>query len=356
MTPRILFLREHFRWMGRHSGYDPLCDAVLRLRPGDHRSVFVKRRLPRGSRPLLDRLRRHGRGSPFYNVFGARAEAETLLRARLQRPDLVHVTYVENQLGLLARHRDRLPARLVGTVHQPPGWYRMRHKNPAQLEALDALIVMGREAARWFEARVPGRVHFVPYAVDTDFFRPADPGRSPREPRCLFAGRWLRDLPALEEVIEQVLARDPKVGFDLLVPHDDRKDDLFLRLARHEQVRFHAGLSDDALLALYRSASLLLLPMFDCLGNSVLLEALACGLPVVTNDVGALPDYTRPEFADRLPRGDVSGMAEAVLRRLGDPAEQDARGTAARRFAEQELSWDTAARATLDIYDAVLAR
>ncbi|MCP5055393.1 MAG: glycosyltransferase family 4 protein [bacterium] len=359
MTSRFLFLREHFRWMGRHSGYDPLCDEVLRMRPGDHRSVFVRRSLPPGTRPVFNRLRRRGQGSPFYNIYGARAEAEAFLRARISKPDLVHVTYVENQLGLLARYRDHLPARLVGTVHQPPGWYRLRHKNLGQLKALDALIVMGRAEARWFEARVPGRVHFVPYAVDTDFFRPVGPaelGKQAREPRCLFAGRWLRDLPALEGVIEQVLARDSKVGFDLLVPHADRKDDLFLRLSRHEQVRFHAGLDDDALLSLYRSASLLLLPMFDCLGNSVLLESLACGLPVVTNDVGALPDYTREAFADLLPRGDVAGMADAVLRRLGDPTERDARGQAARTFAEQELSWSGAARATLDIYDAVLAR
>ena len=355
MSEKVLFLREHFRWMGRHSGYDPLCEEIARQRPGEQASVFVQPALPRGTKRLAARLRKQGQGSPFYNVNGAWAEARAFLRARVSKPDLVHVTYVENQLGLMARYRDRLPGKLVGTVHQPPGWYRLRHKNMGQLEALDALIVMGREAARWFEARVPGRVHFIPYAIDTGFFRPPEPGTPAPEPRCLFAGRWLRDVPALAATIEEVLQRDPKVGFDLLVPKDDRKDEALLRLARHEQVRFHAGLSDEALLALYHRASLLLLPMFDCLGNSVLLESLACGLPVVTNDVGALPDYTRPGFADLLPRGDVAGMAEAVLRRLGDPAERESRGRAARAFAEQALGWEAAARATLDVYDALLS-
>ena len=94
--------------------------------------------------------------------------------------------------------------------------------------------------------------------------------------------------------------------------------------------------------------------MFDCLGNSVLLESLACGLPVITNRVGAIPDYTDPSFADLLPRGDITGMANAILERLGDPSALEGRSQAARAFAERQLGWDAAAKATLDIYDDVL--
>ena len=228
----------------------------------------MERKLPVGSRRFFQSLRQRGQGSPFFNVHGARGEARAFLQARVHRSDLVHVTYVENQLGLLSRYRSHLPSRLVGTVHQPPGWYRLRHKNIDHLQALDALIVMGREAAHWFEERVPGRVHYVPYSVDLEFFQPrASPSQSPA-PRCLFAGRWLRDLPVLEGVIEEVLKTDPKIRFDLLVPHNDRKDDLFLRLAGHEQVFFHSGLSDDQLLKLYRGSSLLLLPCSTALATA----------------------------------------------------------------------------------------
>jgi glycosyltransferase involved in cell wall biosynthesis len=353
-------VRERIRWMGRHSGYDPLCDALSATGACSGRTVELRvgARLAPGVRGLLGGIRRRGRGSPFYNDYSALAELRVLARARTRPVDVVHLTYVENQFGLLGRARGWLDAALVGTVHQPPGWYRLRHKHAGALAAFDALIALGRREATWFEELAPGRVHYVPYAVDSDFFRPAEavtPGRD-AAPRVVFGGRWLRDWDTLVEVVDRVLARDPHVRFDLLVPQDVRSDARLLRAARHPQVTWHGGLSDARLLALYQRASLLLLPMVDCVGNSVLLEAIACGLPVVASDVGAMRDYTREDFASLHPVADAGGMAEAVLELAGDPGECERRGKAARAFAEEALSWEQTARETLRVYQAARAR
>ncbi len=358
--PRVLWVRERIRWMGRHSGYDPVCDALEAAGACRGRAVELRvgGRLPPGVRRLLRGLRKRARGSPFYNTDSAWAELRVLLAARRRATDLVHLTYLENQLGLLGRFRRRLDAALVGTVHQPAGWYRLRHKHMATLGACDALIALGRGQAAWLEERFTGRVHFVPYAVDTDFFRPSpEPEAGPADPpRILFAGKWLRDWDTLVRVVDRVLERAPEVGFDLLVPDDVRGDARLLRAARHDRVAWHSRLSDERLLALYRDASALLLPMVDCVGNSVLLEALACGLPVVASDVGAMRDYTRDEFASLFAVGDDAGMADEVLRLVADPADRARRGKAARAFAEEALRWERVAAETRRVYDVALAR
>jgi len=351
----VLFLREKIRWMGTHSGYDPICDAVMRARPGPYRAVQVRggARAPFGFASVLGQLRKRAQGSPFYSVNSVRAEIEALVRCRFQRTGVLHSTYVENQLGWIPRLRSRVPARLVGTVHQPPGWYRLRHRHVEQLAALDAVIVLGSRASRYFEEIAPGRVFFIPYAVDLEFFRPGKQAAE-QSPRCFFGGKWLRDWDTLVPVIERVLERHSTVQFDLLVPKDARADGRLLRLARHDRVHWHAGVSDAALLALYQRADLLLLPMLDCVGNSVLVEAIACGLPVVASDVGALRDYCEPSFATLTPAGEVAPMVDAVLALLDDPEERRRRSSLARAFAEKRFSWQSAAQQTLAVYDRVL--
>jgi glycosyltransferase involved in cell wall biosynthesis len=89
-------------------------------------------------------------------------------------------------------------------------------------------------------------------------------------------------------------------------------------------------------------------PEIDQSGS--LLRALGAGLPAVVYDVGGLADPVRAYGAGRVvPSGDVAAMATAVRELLADPqALATARDGALR--ARQELTWDRAAQAHLDLY------
>ena len=67
-----------------------------------------------------------------------------------------------------------------------------------------------------------------------------------------------------------------------------------------------------------------------------ILEAAACGLPVVSTSVGTLPDY--PSLGVSVPVGDASALAAAVQALLDDPARREALGRSARATVERELS------------------
>ena len=108
----------------------------------------------------------------------------------------------------------------------------------------------------------------------------------------------------------------------------------------------------EGLLREYRSADLFLLPLTDCTANNCLLEAMACGLPLVASDVGGVRDYATDESAALVPPGDGEAMADAVLGLCGDDERRAEMARAARRRA-LALDWDRVANSLLGVYEAV---
>jgi len=187
--------------------------------------------------------------------------------------------------------------------------------------------------------------------VDTNHFAPRNGAAPPAEPGadpvCLFVGSWLRDFDVLEEVVRLVGEREPAVRFRVLT-----SDERLSTLRELPNVEAVGRVDDDALLREYQSADLFLLPLTDCTANNSLLEAMACGLPLVATDVGGVRDYASVDCAALVPPRDGQAMAEAVLALCRDDGRREAMGRAARGRA-LELDWDRVAGRLVDVYEAV---
>ncbi len=355
----ILRTRTRIKWMGRYSGYDRGCDYLEDCSEG-WRFIDVHRRLDSLGpfrRRYIDLRRRGCSESPSYDTYSYLLERDVLRRAAKERPDLVHLMYFEKDLGLL-ENRARIGASaLIATAHQPRSWWNLVHGRPEVVQSLDGLIVLTDREAEYWEEFLPGRVSVARHGVDVEFFCPSENTATiSSEPRCLVVGHWLRDFSTLAEVVDLLSERVPAIGFDIVIPLVARSLDVMMRLARHDTVRFVEGLTDEELRDFYRRSTLLLLPMLDATANNAILEAQACGVPIVSTDVGGVAFYVTPAFADLLPVGDSEGIANAVVRLIESEQERERRGRAARDHALEHHSWHRLATCTLEAYENVLRK
>jgi glycosyltransferase involved in cell wall biosynthesis len=90
--------------------------------------------------------------------------------------------------------------------------------------------------------------------------------------------------------------------------------------------------------------------------NSVM-EALSCGLPIVATDVGGIPDIVEHRKNGLLvDKGDIEGLANALISLLNDYDECVAMGKAAQLFARDHLDARKTVRQLVDLYSELVSR
>ena len=114
---------------------------------------------------------------------------------------------------------------------------------------------------------------------------------------------------------------------------------------------FLPRVTDDQLIALYQNATLFVLPtLYEgfCLP---VLEAMACGTPVITSNVSSLPEVTG-NAAILVNPNNIDELAEAIYNVLAREDLQKELREKGMRQAKQ-FSWQETARQTLKIYEQV---
>jgi glycosyltransferase involved in cell wall biosynthesis len=284
------------------------------------------------------------------------AEAELLLRCNEEQVDLIH--YIDGELngGLLpslprAMFAGGTRPAFVATFHQPPDLLADMLA-PHVLERLDAIVVLCDSQAEALRHRVAAeRIFVVPHGIDTEFFHPARMlrARAPADPfRLLLVGHWLRDIAAARAACAMMRASGLPITLTVVSP------DASLR-AIDPSVHFLSGLTDEELRAAYWDADALFLPLLDATANNAVLEAMACGLPVISTAVGGVPEAVGAEAGILCAAGDAGALAAAAIRLAENNAERQAMGMAGRRQAEG-LTWPHIARLHEAVYAAALAR
>ena len=121
-----------------------------------------------------------------------------------------------------------------------------------------------------------------------------------------------------------------------------------------QNVTIVSGLNDDELVACYRQASCLLMTVECATANNAIVEALACGVPIVSENIGGIAEYTGTDSALLCEPGSVEGLTTAILTLYEQREQAEKMG----RFARQrgkELEWPLVATRTIRVYEQILS-
>lgn len=196
-------------------------------------------------------------------------------------------------------------------------------------------------------------VSVVPNGVDVDRIDAAP--RLQAQPRQLvFVGQmgWFpnRDGVAwfFDEVLPRILAERPRARF--VVVGKSQGLEVPERVA--DAVRL-TGFVDDVA-SVVRASAICVVPLRSGSGTRLkVLEAMACGTPIVSTRIGA-QGIELTHGGDVLFADGAADFAAAVVGLLDDPARAAALGRAARALAVARYDWNTIGRGLLDVYDAML--
>ncbi|MHC4167693.1 MAG: glycosyltransferase family 4 protein [Planctomycetota bacterium] len=161
-----------------------------------------------------------------------------------------------------------------------------------------------------------------------------------------------------------VVGRDTRLGDVRLILVGDWAGDSFhtcyeelcTLIERHSlghAVHFPGFVPDEDLVHLYSACQAFVLPSYlEGFGLPVV-EAMACGAPVVTSNVGSLPEIV-DGAGELFDPHEVTALADCLKRVLGDSAYRRELQTRSRRRV-QDFSWETAARQMRSIFETVKA-
>jgi rhamnosyl/mannosyltransferase len=283
-----------------------------------------------------------------------------------------HLPYPPAELGhmllgrsrglVLSYHSDIVRQKLLGTFYSP--FLRLLLRQADRISVSNPTYIRTSP----YLSRVSEKCCVIPYGINLSAFA-ATPalrqaaaevrGRYAPKPLLLFVGR-LRHYKGLNVLIDAMRTIDAHllvVGAGMM---ENEWRGQATALGLDGRITFLGDLSDAEKLTMLHAADLFVLPSnnrAEAFGI-VLIEAMACGLPLISTELGTGTSFVNrhEETGLVVPPNDPAALAAAINRLLGDEALRRRMGAAALSRALTEFDVDTMAARMFELYQDVLSK
>lgn len=281
--------------------------------------------------------------------------------------DIVHVQWpIPNGLGALFLKKI-YGVHYINTIHGEEVYLSKRYH---MLFALRGLVnnsektITNSSATRdsCLEAGLEKeKLDIIPFGVDTEFFRPLETPKKEDMFQILSVGYLIerKGFEYLIKAMNDVLKKYENVQLTIVGsgPLEKKLNNLIKKLKLQNNIKIIKNISDDELLRLYNSSDIFVLPsIVDSQGNTeglgvVLLEAMACKLPVIGSNIGGIPDIIQDgETGLLVTEKDISGLSRAILNIIENEKLRKKLAINGYNTVQEKFSWENVTESYLKIY------
>ncbi|NNN22596.1 MAG: glycosyltransferase family 4 protein [Acidimicrobiales bacterium] len=317
-------------------------------------------------------------GFPEPRTFSLRVRK--MLSKRLGEFDIVH----DNQClgpGLLGIVQDGFP--LIATIHHPitvdreldishattwrrklslRRWYGFLGMQKRVASKVQRVITVSQSSRNDVSKQLGvdiEKINVVPVGVDHTVFRPMPniervPGRLMTTASADVPMKGL--VPLLEALAKIRTERHAELVIVGKLRPESKIPELLDRLNLKDAVTFLHGLSDQDIVDLYAQAEVAVVPSLYEGFSLPAIEAMACGVPLVTTTGGALPEVVGKdgESALLVTPNDPSALSHAIIELLESPELRARLGAAGRKRVLGRYTWQVTAKGTAEQYIELL--
>lgn len=298
----------------------------------------------------------------FYPALRRMEQGIDITHAHLPYPpgELGHMLLGRSRGLVLSYHSDIVRQKVLGALYSP--FLRVLLRRADRISVSNPAYIRTSP----FLSRVAEKCSVIPFGIDlNDFAATPDMRRAAAEirsryapkPLLLFVGR-LRHYKGLNVLIDAMRTIDAHllvVGAGMM---EAEWRGQAANLGLDDRITFLGDLSDADKLQMLHAADLFVLPSTNRAEafGIVLIEALACGLPLVTTELGTGTSFVNQHGETGLvvPPHDSDALAAAIHQLLGDETMRKRMASAALARAQREFNVTTMAERMLALYQDVL--
>ena len=243
-------------------------------------------------------------------------------------------------------------------IHRWHGFLRMQKRVAKRLNAVVTVSEASAiDIAADFAVK-PEAIRVMPLGVDIDVFRPLSgvEREAGRLMTTASADAPLKGLPVLLKAMALLRPQFPELTLTLIgrPKADGEARRLIDALDLEDAIDYRHGISTEEMVACYAKATVAVVPsLYEGFGLPAI-EAMACGVPLVSTNGGALPEVVG-EAGKLVDTGDEQALAAAIADLLLNSSEREQLAAAGLERAIKEYCWDRCAERMVAYYREVIA-